>query len=215
MNANGNVRIGVYICHCGVNIAQTVDVEAVRDFAERQPGVAVARDYRFMCSDPGQEMIREDINHFGLNRVVVAACSPQMHELTFRKACENGGLNRYLFQMANIREQCSWIHDHRDAATVKAMALVGAAIRRVAWHQPLVPRVESMNPNTLVVGAGIAGIQAALELSEGEAKFISSNGSPPSAGRWPSSTRPFRRSTALRAFSRRRWCRSPIARTST
>jgi len=167
MSVNGNVRTGVYICHCGVNIAQTVDVEAVREFAARQPGVAVARDYRFMCSDPGQEMIREDINQLGLNRVVVAACSPQMHELTFRRACENAGLNRYLFQMANIREQCSWIHDDRKAATRKAEALVGAAIRRVAWHQPLLPRVEAMNPNVLVVGGGIAGIQAALELAEG------------------------------------------------
>ena len=166
MNENGHVRIGVYVCHCGVNIAQTVDVEAVRDYAAALPGVAVARDYRFMCSDPGQEMIREDISRLRLNRVVVAACSPQMHEMTFRKACENGGLNRYLFQMANIREQCSWVHEDPKAATAKAKALVGAAVRRVEWHRPLSPRVEAMNANVLIVGGGIAGIQAALELAE-------------------------------------------------
>lgn len=166
MNHNGQVRTGVYICHCGFNIAQTVDVEAVRDHAARQPNVVVARDYRFMCSDPGQQMIRDDIRNQKLNRVVVAACSPQMHELTFRRACEEAGLNRYLFQMANIREQCSWIHENRAQATTKASALVGGAVSRVQWHQPLEPRREPVNPDVLIVGAGIAGIQAALELAE-------------------------------------------------
>jgi heterodisulfide reductase subunit A2 len=170
MNQNGHVRTGVYICHCGFNIAQTVDVEAVRDYAAQYPNVVVARDYRFMCSDPGQEIIREDIEKLKVNRVVVAACSPQMHELTFRRACENGGLNRYLFQMANIREQCAWIHEDRGQATNKAKALVGAAVRRVEWHQPLEPRKATVNPNTLIVGAGIGGIQAALEIAESGAE---------------------------------------------
>jgi len=166
MSNNGQARIGVYVCHCGVNIAQTVDVEAVRDYVANQPNVVVARDYKFMCSDPGQQLIREDIQNQHLDRVVVAACSPQMHELTFRHCCEEAGLNRYLFQMANIREQCSWIHENRAQATEKAKALVGGAARRVAWHQSLDPRVEQVNPNVLIVGAGIAGIQAALEIAE-------------------------------------------------
>jgi heterodisulfide reductase subunit A len=166
MDHNDQVRTGVYVCHCGVNIAQTVDVQKVSEYAAKQADVVVARDYKFMCSDPGQQMIQDDIKSHGLNRVVVAACSPQMHELTFRRACETGGINRYLFQMANIREHCAWIHSDRGAATRKAMALVGAAVRRVAWHQPLEPRTVPVNPNALVVGAGIAGIQAALEMAE-------------------------------------------------
>jgi len=166
MKENGQIRIGAYICHCGVNIAQTVDVGAVRDYAATLPNVVVARDYKFMCSDPGQQMIRDDIANFKLNRVVVAACSPQMHELTFRRTCESAGLNRYLFQMANIREQCSWIHDEREAATTKAKALIGAAVRRVAFQQPLEPMLAPVNPNVLILGAGIAGIQAALEIAE-------------------------------------------------
>ena len=166
MTHNGHIRTGVYVCHCGVNIAQTVDVRAVCEEAARAPHVVVSRDYRFMCSEPGQQMIRDDIATLDLNRVVVAACSPQMHELTFRAACESAGLNRYLVQIANIREQCSWVHSDRGAATLKARALVAAAARRVAWHQPLEPRRVTVNPNVLIVGGGIAGIQAALELAE-------------------------------------------------
>jgi heterodisulfide reductase subunit A len=163
---NGEVRIGVYICHCVINISQTVDVEKISRDTASQPHVVVSRDYRFMCSDPGQEMIKHDIKEHNLNRIVVAACSPQMHELTFRNACETGGINRYLFQMANIREQCSWIHDNREIATQKAQALVNAAVRRVALHQQLEPFKAKINPNVLVVGAGIAGIQAALEIAD-------------------------------------------------
>ncbi|MBN1477888.1 CoB--CoM heterodisulfide reductase iron-sulfur subunit A family protein [Candidatus Sumerlaeota bacterium] len=162
----GDVRTGVYICHCGVNIAQTVNVEAVRDFAGQCPGVVIARDYRFMCSNTGQALIQTDIEELGLNRVVVAACSPLMHEITFRGACEEGGINKYLFQMANIREQCAWVHDNRAMATTKAKALVNAAIRRVAEQEPLEPMVAEINPATLIIGAGIAGIQASLELAE-------------------------------------------------
>jgi heterodisulfide reductase subunit A len=162
---NGEVRIGVYICHCGVNIASTVNVAEVRDFIARQPGVMVARDYKFMCSDPGQGLIRQDIAILGINRVVVAACSPLMHELTFRVAAETAGLNRYLVQIANIREHCSWVHDDREAATKKACALVNAAVRRVALHRPLEITRKPLNRATLIVGGGIAGIQAALEIA--------------------------------------------------
>jgi heterodisulfide reductase subunit A len=164
-NGNGQVRIGVYICHCGVNISSTVNVTEVRDFIAKQPNVAVARDYKFMCSDPGQDLIKQDIKNLGINRVVVAACSPLMHELTFRMAAESAGLNRYLLQIANIREHCSWVHDDREQATKKACALVNAAVRRVALHQPLEITRKPVNKATLIVGAGIAGIQAALEIA--------------------------------------------------
>ena len=159
------VRTGVYICHCGTNIAGTVDVAEVSQHASHLDSVVVARDYRFMCSEPGQDMIKRDIKELGLNRVVVASCSPQMHEPTFRKVCEQAGLNRYLFQMANIREHCSWVTDNRQKATEKAKALVAAAVRRVSHHESLEIREVPVNPNTLVVGGGIAGIQATLQIA--------------------------------------------------
>jgi len=162
---NGRVKIGIYICHCGVNISATVNVSQVREFISRQPNVVIARDYKFMCSDPGQDLIKSDIKNLGVNRVVVAACSPLMHELTFRLAAESAGLNRYLVQIANIREHCSWIHDDKDQATNKATALVNAAARRVALHEPLEISKSRINKNTLIVGGGIAGIQAALEIA--------------------------------------------------
>jgi heterodisulfide reductase subunit A len=159
-------RIGVYVCHCGTNIAGTVDVVQVTEYAGSLPYVATARDYKFMCSDPGQDLIKNDIKEKGLNRVVVASCSPRLHEPTFRRALESAGLNPYLFEMANIREQCAWVHEDRDKATEKAKALVGAAARRVFLHEPLETKEVSVNPCTLVVGAGIAGIQAALEIAD-------------------------------------------------
>ena len=163
-------RIGVYICHCGSNIAGTVDVKEVAEFARGLDSVVVARDYIFMCSDPGQEVIRQDIRDLGLNRVVVAACSPQMHEPTFRRVCQEAGLNPYLFEMANIREHCSWVTEDKPKATEKAKALVSAAVKRVYYHQPLVAREVPFNPNTLIVGGGIAGIQASLEIADSEHK---------------------------------------------
>ena len=163
-------RIGVYICHCGLNIADTVDVEAVANYAGTLNSVAVARDYRFMCSDPGQDLIKNDIKELNLNRVVVASCSPRMHEPTFRKACEAASLNPYLFEMANIREDCSWVHDDREVATQKAKALVRAAVARVYYNDPLEIKEIPFNPDTLVVGGGIAGIQAALEIADSEHK---------------------------------------------
>lgn len=159
-------KIGVYICHCGTNIAKTVDVEDVATWAGEQSGVEVSRDYKFMCSSLGQDLIEEDIKEKGLTRVVVASCSPHMHEKTFRTACERGGLNPFLFEMVNIREHDSWITDDRDAATEKAKALVMGAIERVAHHEELEMMPLDINPNTLIVGGGIAGITAALELAD-------------------------------------------------
>jgi heterodisulfide reductase subunit A len=159
-------KIGVYICHCGANIAGAVDVAQVVDYAKGLPSVAVARDYKFMCSDPGQDLIRNDIKEMGLDRVVVASCSPRLHEPTFRRTVASAGLNPYLFEMANIREQCAWVHADRAMATDKAKALVNGAVRRVYRHEPLEKKVVAINPATLVVGAGIAGIQAALEIAD-------------------------------------------------
>jgi len=161
-------KIGVYICHCGSNIAGTVDTTEVARFAQDLEGVVVARDYKFMCSDPGQELIKKDIKELGLNRVVVASCSPTMHEPTFRRACQDAGVNPYLFEMANIREHVSWVTEDKQAATEKAKALVSAAVRRVYYHQPLETKEVPVNPNTLVVGGGIAGIQAALKIADSE-----------------------------------------------
>ena len=124
-------RIGVYVCHCGSNIAGVVDTAEVARFAQGLDGVVVARDYRFMCSEPGQELIKNDIRELGINRVVVASCSPTMHEPTFRRACQDAGVNPYLFEMANIREHCSWVTEDRAEATEKAKALVSAAVHRV------------------------------------------------------------------------------------
>ncbi len=165
-------RIGVYICHCGSNIAGTVDCAQVTEFALGLPSVAIARDYKFICSDPGQDIIRSDIKEQGLNRVVVASCSPRLHELTFRRVLASAGLNPYFFEMANIREQCSWVHTDKEKATEKAKALVSAAVRRVFFHEPLETREVPVNPRTLVVGGGIAGIQAALEIADGGYKVI-------------------------------------------
>jgi len=159
------VRIGVYICHCGSNIAGTVDTKEVAEFVRGLPSVVIAKDYIYMCSDPGQNMIKEDIKKLGLNRVVVASCSPRLHEQTFRQAVQDAGLNPYLFEMANIREHCSWITEDHGAATEKAKALVSAAVRRIYYQEPLEVKEVPVTPSVLVVGGGIAGIQAALEIA--------------------------------------------------
>jgi heterodisulfide reductase subunit A len=162
-------RVGVYVCHCGSNIAATVDVESVRDWAGgrlKERGVVIARDYKFMCSSLGQELIEKDIKELGLTRVVVAACSPHLHEGTFRGACARAGLNPYLCELASIREQVSWVHTDRTAATAKAKAVVSGAVERVIDNEPLEPLRVPIHPATLVVGGGIAGIQAALEIAD-------------------------------------------------
>ena len=159
-------KVGVYVCHCGSNIAGTIDCGGVTDWIKNNPNVEVSRDYEFMCSSTGQELIEKDIKEKGLTRIVVASCSPHMHEKTFREATERGGLNPFLFEMANIREHGSWATNNKTAATQKAKALVNGAVERVVHHAPLEKIPVEINPNTLVVGGGIAGITAALELAD-------------------------------------------------
>lgn len=165
-------RVGVFICHCGENIARTVDVAKVRDAIAKHPGVVHAVDYRYMCSAPGQELIREAIREKGLTGVVVAACSPHMHEPTFRKACVSAGLNPYLCEMANIREHCSWVHGDREKATEKAIELVRFIVEKVKRNRPLEPIKVPVTKRALVVGGGIAGIQAALDIANGGYEVI-------------------------------------------
>jgi len=193
-------RIGVYVCHCGSNIAGVVDCGKVAEYAKTLPNVVVARDYTYMCSDPGQNLIKDDIKKLNLNRVVVASCSPRMHEPTFRRAIQDAGLNQYLFEMANIREHCSWVHEDPQKATEKAKALVSAAVRRVYYHEPLETRIVTMNPNVLVVGGGVAGIQAALEIAAAGHKVYLVERSPSIGGIWPSSIRPSPRWTVPPVF---------------
>ena len=160
-------RIGVYVCHCGLNIAGTVECEAVAKFAATLPNVVVSKDNRYTCSDQGQELIKNDIKEHNLNRVVVASCSPRLHEPTFRKTCEDAGLNKYLFEMANIREHCSWVHIHdKDAATEKAKDLVRAAVAKVALLEPAIETEVPITRKALVIGGGVAGIQSALDLAD-------------------------------------------------
>ena len=144
-------RIGVYVCHCGTNIAGIVDVEDVARWAEKLPGVVVSRDYKFMCSAPCQELIEDDIKELGLTRVVVAACSPHLHDATFQGACKRAGLNPYLYEMASIREQVSWVTTDKALATQKAKAMVNASVSRIIYDQPLDPIVVKIHPDVLVV----------------------------------------------------------------
>jgi heterodisulfide reductase subunit A2 len=165
-SGNGCPRVGVYICDCGANIAGAVDVKAVVDDAAALPGVVMAREYKYVCSEPGQELIRQDIQEHKLERVVVASCSPRMHEATFQNAVAKAGLNPYYFAMANIREHVSWVVKDKDQATAKAKRLVRAAVARVALQEELFARKEPVTDAALVVGGGIAGIQAALTIAE-------------------------------------------------
>jgi heterodisulfide reductase subunit A len=161
-------KVGVYVCHCGTNIAGVVDVEAVRDWVQQnlgKDGVVISRDYKFMCSSLGQELIEKDIKELGLERVVVAACSPHLHEKTFRTAAERAGLNPYLTELVSIREQVSWVHTDKAVATEKSKSLISGTVHRIAYNQPLEKMKVPINSNSLVVGGGIAGIQAALEIA--------------------------------------------------
>jgi len=165
--AKDNLRIGVFVCDCGLNIAGSVDTEAVKDYAATLPDVAIAARNKYTCSDPGQAEIRRVIVEHNLNRVVVASCSPRLHEPTFRACIQQVGLNPYLLTMANIREHCSWVTLHdREAATRKAQDIVRVAVARARW---LYPQDEEQLPVTdaaLVIGGGVAGIQAALDLAD-------------------------------------------------
>jgi len=164
--SNGTPKVGVYVCHCGINIAAKVDISEAVAFAKDLPYVTVAKDYKFMCSDPGQEIIQKDLRDGLIDRVVVASCSPLMHEPTFRRATAEGGGNPFLFQMANIREHVSWVTLDKVAGTEKAKALIAAAVERVVLHQPLEKTSVPVHPDVLVVGGGIAGIHAALTLAD-------------------------------------------------
>ncbi len=159
-------RIGVFVCECGINIAATVDVAEVTEMAAELPGVVVARQSKYTCSEPGQNAIQNDIRDFELERVVVASCTPRMHEPTFQRLLVNCGLNPYFFEMANIREQVSWVISDKEAATEKAKRIVRAATLRVTHHVALEARKESVTQKALVVGGGIAGIQAALSIAD-------------------------------------------------
>ncbi|GHT47102.1 heterodisulfide reductase subunit A [Bacteroidia bacterium] len=165
-------KIGVFICHCGENIGATVDCEKVAQDAMQLEGVAFATDYKYMCSDPGQTKIKEAIREKGLDGVVVAACSPRMHEPTFRKACAEAGLNPYLCEMANIREHCSWVHEKGEATTQKAIDLVRTLVEKVKNNRALEPIKVPVNKTAIVIGGGVAGIQASLDIANGGHKVI-------------------------------------------
>lgn len=160
-------RIGVYVCHCGLNIAQSVDCTKIAQDVADTDGVIVSKDIVYACSEPGQQEIKQDIIDNGLDRVVIASCSPRLHEPTFKKMAEAAGINAYMVDMANLREQCSWVHmNDRDNATAKAETLVNMAIARVRQLEPLYEDTLPLIQKTLVIGGGIAGIQAALDLAD-------------------------------------------------
>ncbi|MGD9380738.1 MAG: disulfide reductase, partial [candidate division WOR-3 bacterium] len=158
-------RVGVFICHCGRNISANVDVPKLVEEIKKHPGVAHCEDYKYMCSDPGQVMIKERLKKNNLDSIVVASCSPLLHELTFRRAVAEAGLNPYLLEMANIREQCSWIHADVDEATRKAAEIIKATVEKVKYNDALEPAKIPVTPRALVLGGGIAGIQAALDIA--------------------------------------------------
>jgi heterodisulfide reductase subunit A len=163
----GDLRIGVYVCHCGLNIAQTVDCDGVAAAAAELPDVALAKGIGYACSEPGQREIRDDIAQHGLNRIVVASCSPRLHEPTFRQMLQAAGLNPYLLEMANLREQCSWVHMKKpQAATAKALDLVKMAVARSRHLEPLSEPTLPMTQKALVIGGGVAGIQCALDMAD-------------------------------------------------
>ena len=159
-------KIGVFVCWCGSNIAATVDVEAVSQALSKEPGVVFSSNYQYMCSQTGQDLIQEKVRELGLTGVVVCSCSPRMHENTFRKTCEKAGLNPYMVEIANIREQCSWIHKDKAEATKKAIILGRAAIAKVMLNAPLQAGTSPVKKRALVIGGGIAGIQTALDIAD-------------------------------------------------
>ncbi len=167
MEHNGELRIGVYVCSCGSNIGGVIDPADVAEYASHLPGVVLARDNLYMCGDPGQNLIQGDIRQHKLNRVVVAACSTRMHEPTFRACVSEAGLNPFLMEMANIREQVTWVHaDDPEASLVKAKELVAAAVAKVSAAEPLDPITVPVTKAAMVIGGGVAGISAALDIAD-------------------------------------------------
>ncbi|HEY3396578.1 MAG TPA: CoB--CoM heterodisulfide reductase iron-sulfur subunit A family protein [Armatimonadota bacterium] len=176
-------RTGVFVCHCGTNIAKSVDVKRVAEEAAKLPGVVFASDYIYMCSGPGQDMLREAIAEHKLDSVVVASCSPRLHEPTFQKCVEGAGINPYLMEMANIREQVSWVHGKDEGATEKALDLVRSAVAKVQRNAPLFPQELPVTKRAVVIGGGIAGIQAALDIADAGVEVILVEKSPSIGGR--------------------------------
>jgi len=173
LKQNNTIRIGVYVCQCGSNIAGVVDCDAVAEYAGKLPGVVICRNQGYTCSEPGQNQIKNDIQEYALDRVVIASCSPRLHEATFRQCVSEAGLNPYLLEMANIREQCSWVHGHAaKEATTKAKDLVRSAVARVRLLDAQTEMEVPVTPATLVIGGGVAGIQAALDLADAGYKVI-------------------------------------------
>jgi len=164
---NGELRVGVFVCDCGLNIAGTVDTAAVTRFAEQLPDVVCAIQNKYTCADPGQNEIKDAIRKHNLNRVVVASCSPRQHEPTFRACVLEAGLNPYLMEMANLREHCSWVHPReREGATLKAMDLVASAVARARFLEPQKELEVPVTKRALVIGGGVAGIEAAIQLGD-------------------------------------------------
>ncbi len=165
-------RVGVFICHCGTNIAAGVEIDRVVEAAKEMPGVVLATEYKYMCSEPGQEAVKEAIKEHDLDRVVIGACSPRMHEATFRKALKDGGMNPYLLEVANLREQCAWVHKDKDAATNKAIDLVKMAVAKVTKNESLYTSKIPIHKKALVIGGGIAGLQAAIDIADAGHKVV-------------------------------------------
>lgn len=159
-------KIGVFVCHCGINISQTVDVKKLVEYAKKLDGVAISKDYKYMCSDVGANLIKDSIKKNKLDGVVIACCSPRMHEHTFRGVVESGGMNAFNLEIANIREQCSWAHNDKNRATEKAKALVRGAVAKAKLLEPLTKSKINVTPEALVIGGGITGIQTSLDLAD-------------------------------------------------
>jgi heterodisulfide reductase subunit A len=176
-------KVGVFICHCGINISSVIDVERVVSEISKIPGVALSTHYEYMCSDPGQNLIKESIKEHNLSGVVVAACTPRIHERTFQNCTEAGGLNRYFFEMVNIREQDSWVHEDKDLATKKAIDLVKMKVAKLKKDESLTPFSISVERRALVIGGGIAGMQAALDIANAGHEAIIVEKSPTIGGR--------------------------------
>lgn len=167
------IRIGVYVCHCGFNIEGAVDCRAVAEYASHLRDVVLAKDITYLCSEPGQDQIKGDIIENGINRIVIGSCTPRLHETTFRQCLEGAGLNPYLLEIANLREQCSWVHSHnREEATAKAKDLINSAVSRSRFLLSLTDTELKIKKSTLVIGGGVAGIQSALDLANAGYKVI-------------------------------------------
>ncbi|MCK4235353.1 CoB--CoM heterodisulfide reductase iron-sulfur subunit A family protein, partial [candidate division WOR-3 bacterium] len=164
-------KIGVYVCECGPNIADNVDIDKVMETISSLPGVEVVERHKLLCSEDGKKFLKESIQKHGLTRIVVAACSPKQHEITFMKVCEEASINPYLFQLTNIREQCAWIITDKGLATERAIRYIRAALRRVSFHRALMKKEIETNSDVLVIGGGIAGMEASLLLARGDRKI--------------------------------------------